>query len=154
LGIQPNIPEIAPSGKCGTNEVAIADEKGMQHNLTAFAAFAILPAAILLSAALIVALRLWLGRYAIAMPNARSSHKVPTPQGGGAVEVLGHGVLLVLWSPLPDSSLAGQEHGRTIPLAEVDAQSRSPLPDYHTVCLPRKQSDDSDRVPIQCDVAR
>ena len=28
-------------------------------------------------------------------------------------------VLLCLWSPLPDSSLAGQEHGRTIPLAEV-----------------------------------
>ena len=25
-----------------------------------------------------------------------------------------------LWSPLPDSSLAGQEHGRTIPLADVE----------------------------------
>src|ERR1700751_1093901 len=35
-----------------------------------------------------------------------------------AVEVLGHDVLLCLWSPLPDSSLAGQEHGRTIPLAD------------------------------------
>src|SRR5215469_3885036 len=33
--------------------------------------------------------------------------------------MLGHGVLLYLWSPLPDSSLAGQEHGRTIPLAEI-----------------------------------
>jgi len=29
------------------------------------------------------------------------------------------GVLLCLWSPLPDSSLAGQEHGRTIPLADM-----------------------------------
>jgi hypothetical protein len=28
-------------------------------------------------------------------------------------------VLLCLWSPLPDSSLAGQEHGRTIPLADI-----------------------------------
>jgi hypothetical protein len=33
-------------------------------------------------------------------------------------------VLLCLWSPLPDSSLAGQEHGRTIPLGEF--QRRQP----------------------------
>ncbi|HEV2696573.1 MAG TPA: hypothetical protein VGU90_01180, partial [Terriglobales bacterium] len=39
--------------------------------------------------------------------------------GNCAVEVLGHGVLLCLCSPLPDSSLAGQEHGRTIPLAAI-----------------------------------
>jgi hypothetical protein len=30
-------------------------------------------------------------------------------------------VLLCLWSPLPDSSLAGQEHGRTIPLGDIAA---------------------------------
>ena len=35
------------------------------------------------SAGLIVALRPWLARYALARPNARSSHTVPTPQGGG-----------------------------------------------------------------------
>jgi hypothetical protein len=40
--------------------------------------------------------------------------------GNCAVEALGHGVLLCLWSPLPDSSLAGQEHGRTIPLADIE----------------------------------
>jgi hypothetical protein len=28
-------------------------------------------------------------------------------------------VLLCLWSPLPDSLLAGQEHGRTIPLTDI-----------------------------------
>jgi hypothetical protein len=39
--------------------------------------------------------------------------------GDCAVEALGHGVFLCLWSPLPDSSLAGQEHGRTIPLADI-----------------------------------
>jgi CheY-like chemotaxis protein len=39
--------------------------------------------------------------------------------GNCAVEALGHGVLLCLWRPLPDSSLAGQEHGRTIPLADI-----------------------------------
>src|SRR5262249_33697927 len=42
--------------------------------------------------------------------------------GDCAVEALGHGVLLCLWSPLPDSSLTGQEHGRTIPLADIDAE--------------------------------
>ena len=36
-----------------------------------------------LTSALIIALRPVLARYALARPNARSSHKVPTPQGGG-----------------------------------------------------------------------
>jgi UDP-N-acetylmuramyl pentapeptide phosphotransferase/UDP-N-acetylglucosamine-1-phosphate transferase len=34
-------------------------------------------------AGLIVVLQPWLKRYALARPNARSSHKEPTPQGGG-----------------------------------------------------------------------
>jgi UDP-N-acetylmuramyl pentapeptide phosphotransferase/UDP-N-acetylglucosamine-1-phosphate transferase len=38
---------------------------------------------IAVSAGLIVALRPWLARYAMARPNARSSHKAPTAQGGG-----------------------------------------------------------------------
>jgi UDP-N-acetylmuramyl pentapeptide phosphotransferase/UDP-N-acetylglucosamine-1-phosphate transferase len=44
-------------------------------------------AVLLLSAAISFGLLLWLrpllARYALASPNARSSHKVPTPQGGG-----------------------------------------------------------------------
>ena len=36
-----------------------------------------------ISAALIAVLRPLLARYALARPNARSSHKQPTPQGGG-----------------------------------------------------------------------
>jgi UDP-N-acetylmuramyl pentapeptide phosphotransferase/UDP-N-acetylglucosamine-1-phosphate transferase len=36
-----------------------------------------------MSALLIVALYPWLTRYALAKPNARSSHRMPTPQGGG-----------------------------------------------------------------------
>jgi UDP-N-acetylmuramyl pentapeptide phosphotransferase/UDP-N-acetylglucosamine-1-phosphate transferase len=36
-----------------------------------------------MSALLIVALLPWLKRYALAKPNARSSHCTPTPQGGG-----------------------------------------------------------------------
>ena len=39
--------------------------------------------AALMSALLIVALYPWLERYALAKPNARSSHRTPTPQGGG-----------------------------------------------------------------------
>jgi UDP-N-acetylmuramyl pentapeptide phosphotransferase/UDP-N-acetylglucosamine-1-phosphate transferase len=43
--------------------------------------------AFLLSAAISFGLLLWLrpllARYALANPNARSSHKIPTPQGGG-----------------------------------------------------------------------
>ena len=40
-------------------------------------------AAALISAGLIMLLRPWLQRYALARPNARSSHVTPTPQGGG-----------------------------------------------------------------------
>jgi UDP-N-acetylmuramyl pentapeptide phosphotransferase/UDP-N-acetylglucosamine-1-phosphate transferase len=39
------------------------------------------------SAGLILALYPWLKRYAVAKPNARSSHTTPTPQGGGIVVI-------------------------------------------------------------------
>ena len=48
---------------------------------------AIVVAAALLCAILIIALRPLLKRYALARPNARSSHAVPTPQGGGIAVV-------------------------------------------------------------------
>jgi UDP-N-acetylmuramyl pentapeptide phosphotransferase/UDP-N-acetylglucosamine-1-phosphate transferase len=54
----------------------------------AVVALAILLAAAVLSAVLIVALGPLLARYAMAQPNARSSHKTPTPQGGG-IAVIG-----------------------------------------------------------------
>ncbi len=50
-------------------------------HLWAGAGLLILAAA--LTAGLIVLLRPWLVRYALARPNARSSHREPTPQGGG-----------------------------------------------------------------------
>src|SRR5207237_170961 len=86
-GSPANIPEIAPSGKYGTNQAAIANGIRMPHSLTAFAALAILAVAAVLSASLIVVLGPWLARYAMAKPNARSSHKLPTPQGGGIAVV-------------------------------------------------------------------
>jgi UDP-N-acetylmuramyl pentapeptide phosphotransferase/UDP-N-acetylglucosamine-1-phosphate transferase len=44
-------------------------------------------AAALLSACLIWAIRPWLLRHALARPNPRSSHRVPTPQGAGIAVV-------------------------------------------------------------------
>ncbi len=50
-------------------------------------ALAIVAAACALTILLIILLRPWLLRYAMARPNARSSHKLPTPQGGGVAIV-------------------------------------------------------------------
>src|SRR5215467_4467375 len=48
-------------------------------------------AVLFLSAAISFGLLLWLrpllARYALGNPNARSSHKIPTPQGGGIAVV-------------------------------------------------------------------
>jgi len=52
-----------------------------------------LPASALLSALLIVVLKPLLLRYALARPNARSSHRIPTPQGGG-IAVVGASLLV------------------------------------------------------------
>ena len=54
----------------------------------ALLALAIPVAAALICACLIIALRPLLQRYALARPNARSSHSVPTPQGGGIAVML------------------------------------------------------------------
>jgi UDP-N-acetylmuramyl pentapeptide phosphotransferase/UDP-N-acetylglucosamine-1-phosphate transferase len=67
--------------------------------------------AALISAVLIVALYPWLERYALAKPNARSSHRTPTPQGGGIAVIaatLGAvGIALAIFLPgaLPDLNL-------------------------------------------------
>lgn len=50
------------------------------------------------SAALIAALRPLFRRYAMARPNARSSHREPTPQGGGAAVIAA--TLVVAWSAI------------------------------------------------------
>src|SRR5258708_35908907 len=66
-------------------------------------ALAIPVAAALICAGLIVLLRPLLQRYALARPNARSSHVTPTPQGGGiavmAATALAAVLLPVLLSP-------------------------------------------------------
>ncbi len=62
-----------------------------------------------LTALLIVWLRPWLVRYAMARPNARSSHTVPTPQGGGiaiiAAWIIVAGIAMVATGTWPQSTL-------------------------------------------------
>lgn len=59
------------------------------------------------SAAMIVALRPLLARYALARPNARSSHQQPTPQGGGIAVIATTAMAVITIGcvarpPLPD----------------------------------------------------
>ena len=56
-------------------------------NIGLAAAAAAFIVAIVISVAIIVTIRPWLQRIALAKPNARSSHSVPTPQGGGIAVV-------------------------------------------------------------------
>ena len=86
----------------------------MQDSLTAFAALAILLTAAVFSALLIVALGPWLARYAVAKPNPRSSHKAPTPQGGGIAVI---GATLVV--SLGVLSFLGKLSGNPWPLVVI-----------------------------------
>ncbi len=66
-------------------------------------------AAALISAGLIMLLRPWLQRYALARPNARSSHVTPTPQGGGiaviAATALVSAITGLLGKPYPGEAI-------------------------------------------------
>jgi UDP-N-acetylmuramyl pentapeptide phosphotransferase/UDP-N-acetylglucosamine-1-phosphate transferase len=66
-------------------------------------------AAALISAGLIMLLRPWLQRYALARPNARSSHVMPTPQGGGiaviAATALVAALIGLLGKPYPGEAI-------------------------------------------------
>ncbi len=79
---------------------------------------AIFVAAAFVCAVLIVALRPFLARYALARPNARSSHKIPTPQGGGiAVVAATLAVSYGVW--LFPSAAAATAMSLTLPFAAV-----------------------------------
>lgn len=73
---------------------------------------------------LIVLLRPLLQRYALARPNARSSHQVPTPQGGGAAVIAAVITSVAVWASLfgavGESPLFGI-FGATVFLAFVGA---------------------------------
>ena len=79
----------------------------MQNGLGALAALVIFAMAALLCASMIIVLRPLLQRYALARPTPRSSHKVPTPQGGGiAVIATTIGISYAALSFLPAESTA------------------------------------------------
>jgi UDP-N-acetylmuramyl pentapeptide phosphotransferase/UDP-N-acetylglucosamine-1-phosphate transferase len=69
------------------------NEQGI-GGLLVVAAVAVL--ALFLASLLLVLLRPWLARYAMARPNLRSSHRQPTPQGGGIAVVAA--TLVAAWS--------------------------------------------------------
>ena len=73
-----------------------------------FIGLALIVASAALSAILIVFLKPQLQRYALAKPNARSSHTVPTPQGGGMAVIaatMSIASLALLWTESGNSSL-------------------------------------------------
>jgi UDP-N-acetylmuramyl pentapeptide phosphotransferase/UDP-N-acetylglucosamine-1-phosphate transferase len=77
----------------------------------------VLLAAIAVSAGLILALRPLLVRYALARPNARSSHAAPTPQGGGIAVVTA--ALASLWLGAALAGLAGETQLAGLTLASA-----------------------------------
>jgi UDP-N-acetylmuramyl pentapeptide phosphotransferase/UDP-N-acetylglucosamine-1-phosphate transferase len=84
----------------------------MNHELSTWwvlRAATIIAFAALLSASLIIVLRPLLGRYALARPNARSSHKIPTPQGGGIAVVAA--TIIAVYGALHFWSAAGSTPG-------------------------------------------
>jgi UDP-N-acetylmuramyl pentapeptide phosphotransferase/UDP-N-acetylglucosamine-1-phosphate transferase len=95
----------------------------------------VLLAAIAISAGLILALRPLLVRYALARPNARSSHTAPTPQGGGIAVVVA--ALASLWLGALLAGMAGDTQLAALTLAAAilaligavdDIRGLGPLP--------------------------
>jgi len=61
-----------------------------------YMSFAAAILAVLLSAAVTWAIRPLMLRHALAKPNARSSHRIPTPQGAGIAVIAANGAVTYL----------------------------------------------------------
>jgi UDP-N-acetylmuramyl pentapeptide phosphotransferase/UDP-N-acetylglucosamine-1-phosphate transferase len=89
--------------------LAHASLEGMPHAQPALWAAVMVAGCAGLSALLILILQPMLMRHLVAHPNARSSHKAPTPQGAGIAAMLallaGAGLGLYLWAPVDGPSL-------------------------------------------------
>lgn len=100
-----------PAGGGALQPLASGQARGLAYGAaaldTVMTPFLITAAAAIASAALCVALRPLLLRYALARPNARSSHTVPTPQGGG-IAVLA-GCFLTVGVALALTAMPGRE---------------------------------------------
>jgi UDP-N-acetylmuramyl pentapeptide phosphotransferase/UDP-N-acetylglucosamine-1-phosphate transferase len=80
------------------------------------------PAAALLSAGITWAIRPVLLRHALAKPNARSSHRVPTPQGAGIAVIaatLAVAAAIVAWGAALDLNIPAAVFGATLFIAIV-----------------------------------
>src|ERR1700747_3511553 len=82
-------------------------------------AIVVLLAAAILSAALIALLRPLLQRYALARPNARSSHAVPTPQGAGVAVIAATLVVACIFAVAAGQAVPGVLFGAAIFVAIV-----------------------------------
>jgi UDP-N-acetylmuramyl pentapeptide phosphotransferase/UDP-N-acetylglucosamine-1-phosphate transferase len=76
-------------------------------------------AAAAISAGLILALRPWLARSALASPNARSSHREPTPQWGGAAVVAATVTIVLAVAPFAPQFGSAWPQGTVATLAPV-----------------------------------
>jgi UDP-N-acetylmuramyl pentapeptide phosphotransferase/UDP-N-acetylglucosamine-1-phosphate transferase len=76
--------------------------------------------ALFLSAALLVLLRPWLARYAMARPNVRSSHREPTPQGGG-IAVVAATLVVACGTAALSPALLQNDGGQLLVLAAMAA---------------------------------
>ncbi|MGE0626194.1 MAG: glycosyltransferase family 4 protein [Hyphomicrobiaceae bacterium] len=85
----------------------------MVSALNPLAAAVLIAASAAVTAALIVVLRPLLVRYALARPNARSSHTIPTPQGGGIA------IVLTVLAAIAAAAVFGLPGSRELPLAVI-----------------------------------
>src|SRR5262245_23883069 len=93
--------------RCRNGMVAVTiDAASFQHAFVILASTSILAA--ILTAGLIILAWPWLKSYALARPNARSSHYQPTPQGGGIAVVVT--TLAVAWAGIVVLSLSASDH--------------------------------------------
>ena len=81
--------------------------------------FIAVAAAGIICAGLIVVLRPLLQRYALARPNARSSHKLPTPQGAGIAVIAATLLVAVVWQAINDLALPLTLAGAVLLIAVV-----------------------------------
>lgn len=80
--------------------------------------------AAILSACLIWAIKPWLLRHALAKPNARSSHRVPTPQGAGVavtIATLAVAGAVIAWAGSSHANFPAAVFGATAFIALVGA---------------------------------
>src|SRR5262249_57975628 len=95
------------------------DITGVERAILVLASVIVVAA--LLSAGLILLLAPWLKAYALARPNARSSHREPTPQGGGAAVIVA--TLAAAWL---GAALTAGPIDSAGPLASVTARAVAP----------------------------